>query len=137
MLWIGIGFKGDPDPDPAFYHNADQDPDGGSQTNADPDLPFNVIIMCFVVSGKWALASLTSLLVWLETLEKAISIFLHVCFVAHMTYPVGSGLLCTFLQRWVAKLDEHGTAATSGQKDLVSKQDKKSLGRCFEKTFTD
>ena len=42
-------------PDPAFYHNADQDPDGGSQTNADPDLPFNVLIMFFLFqeSGLW------------------------------------------------------------------------------------
>jgi hypothetical protein len=37
VLWIRIGFKGDPDPEPAFYHNVDQDPDGRSQTNADPD----------------------------------------------------------------------------------------------------
>ncbi len=26
----------------------------------------------------------------------------------------GSGILCTMLQRWVAKLDEYGTQATSG-----------------------
>ncbi len=35
MLWILIGFNGDPDPYPAFYLGAD--PDLGSQTNAYPD----------------------------------------------------------------------------------------------------
>ncbi len=33
VLWIRIGFNADPDP--AFYLNADADPDAGSQ-NADP-----------------------------------------------------------------------------------------------------
>jgi hypothetical protein len=39
VLWIRIGFNADPDPDPAFYLNADPDtdPDPRSQTNADPD----------------------------------------------------------------------------------------------------
>jgi hypothetical protein len=32
VLWIRIGFDAAPDPDPAFYLNADPDP--GSQTNA-------------------------------------------------------------------------------------------------------
>jgi hypothetical protein len=27
----------------------------------------------------------------------------------------GSGILCTMLQRWVAKLDEYGTHAATGQ----------------------
>jgi hypothetical protein len=35
VLLIRIGFNSDPDPEQAFYVNADQDP--GSQTNADPD----------------------------------------------------------------------------------------------------
>jgi hypothetical protein len=35
VLWIRIGFN--VDLDPAFYLNADPDPDLGSHTNADPD----------------------------------------------------------------------------------------------------
>ncbi len=35
MLWIRIGFTADPTP--AFYLNADPDPDTKEQTNADPD----------------------------------------------------------------------------------------------------
>jgi hypothetical protein len=35
LLWIGIGFNADLNPDPAFYLNADPDP--RSQTNPDPD----------------------------------------------------------------------------------------------------
>ena len=35
VLLIRIGFNADPDPEQAFYVNADQDP--GSQTNAGPD----------------------------------------------------------------------------------------------------
>jgi hypothetical protein len=35
LLWVGIGFHTDQNPDPAFYLNADPDP--RSQTNADPN----------------------------------------------------------------------------------------------------
>jgi hypothetical protein len=35
LLWVGIDFNADPNPDPAFYLNADPDP--WSQTNTDPD----------------------------------------------------------------------------------------------------
>jgi hypothetical protein len=41
VLWIRIGFNADPNPDAAFYLNADPDtdPDPGSKTNADPSDP--------------------------------------------------------------------------------------------------
>ncbi len=71
----------------------------------------------------------------METLEEAISSFLHVCFVANMEYPSGSGILATFLQRWVAKLDQHGTTAAETKRDLVNKADKS--GRNFQKAFDD
>ena len=61
--------------------------------------------------------------------------FLHLCFVCNMEYPEGSGLLCTFLQRWVAKLDEYGTTADRSKKDHVAKGDK--AGRSFSKVFDD
>jgi hypothetical protein len=35
MLWTSVETNADPDPEQAFYVNADQDP--GSQTNAGPD----------------------------------------------------------------------------------------------------
>jgi hypothetical protein len=35
VLWIRIGFNADPGL--AFYINADDDPDPGSKTNADPN----------------------------------------------------------------------------------------------------
>ena len=60
----------------------------------------------------------------LETLEQAVSSFLHVCFVANIHYPVGSGFLCTYLQRYAGKLDEHGTTATMKKRDQASKDDK-------------
>jgi hypothetical protein len=68
-------------------------------------------------------------------LEDAISSFLHVCFVANLHFPSGSGILCTFLQRWVAKLDEYGTSAAKHKKDKVSRDDKS--GRSFNKAFGD
>jgi cytochrome b561 len=70
----------------------------------------------------------------MESLEQAVSSFLHLCFVTNMVYPVGSGWLCTYLQRWVAKLDEHGTTAALKKKDQVSKEDKaaKSLKKMFD-----
>jgi hypothetical protein len=69
-----------------------------------------------------------------ETLEAAVSSFLHVCFVANIHYPVGSGVLCTFLQRWVAKLDENGTTAARTRKDQVDKIDKaaRSIKKALE-----
>jgi hypothetical protein len=39
-------------------------------------------------------------------------------------YPVGSGMLYTFLQRCVAKLDENGTTAGIVNKDMASPLDK-------------
>ncbi len=70
----------------------------------------------------------------MESLEQAVSSLLHLCFVTNMQYPVGSGWLCTYLQRWVAKLDEHGTTAALKKKDQASKQDKaaKSFKKMFE-----
>jgi hypothetical protein len=68
-------------------------------------------------------------------LEDAISSFLHICFAANLHFPNGSGILCTFLQRWVAKLDEFGTTAAKYNKDQVSKEDK--VGRSFKKAFED
>jgi hypothetical protein len=71
----------------------------------------------------------------MTTLEEAVSSFLHVCFVANIHYPVGSGFLCTYLQRYAAKLDEHGTTAAMKKKDQAAKEDK-SL-RPFKKLFDD
>jgi hypothetical protein len=69
----------------------------------------------------------------MDTLEKAISSFLHLCFIGNVRYPAGSALLCTFLQRWVAKLDEHGTTATRTKKDKLAKEDKAT--RPFKKVI--
>ena len=74
-------------------------------------------------------------LVGLESLEEAISSFLHVCFVANLCYPKGSGIFCTFLQRIVAKLDENGTTAKQTKKDQTAKGDKS--GKAFDKVFSD
>ncbi len=71
----------------------------------------------------------------LENIEKAIASLLHICFVANLAYPVGSGMLCTFLQRWVAKLDENGTKAKRSKKDQTAKDDHSSRG--FDKVFAD
>jgi hypothetical protein len=71
----------------------------------------------------------------METLEEAISSFLHVCFVVNMHYPVGSGILCTWIQRFVAKLDEHGTTAGRQKKDQTAKEDK--AARSLKKVFDD
>jgi len=70
----------------------------------------------------------------MEMLEEAVSSFLHICFVTNMHYPVGSGNLSTYLQRYVAKLDENGTTATRTRKDQVAKEDKaaRSLKKVFE-----
>jgi hypothetical protein len=64
----------------------------------------------------------------IKTLEEAVAGFLSLCFIANLKYPDGSGVLCTVLQRCVAKLDEHGTTATMSKKSLVSKNDG---GKCF------
>ena len=71
----------------------------------------------------------------LESLEQAVCSFLHICFVANIKYPVGSGMLCTFLQRCVAKLDENGTTANNTKKDQASPLDK--AFRPFRKIFAD
>jgi len=71
----------------------------------------------------------------MDSLEQAISSLLHVCFVANMEYPNGSGMLCTFLQRWVAKLDENGTTARRSRKDQASKND--SSCKAFDKFFSE
>jgi hypothetical protein len=60
----------------------------------------------------------------MESLEKALCSFLHICFVANIKYPVGSGMLCKFLQRCVAILDENGTTAGIAKKDMASPLDK-------------
>ena len=70
----------------------------------------------------------------MESLEEAISSYLYICFIANLRFPIGSGILSTFLQRWVAKLDEHGTTAARTKKDQVSKEDK-AAGRSFNKAF--
>lgn len=70
----------------------------------------------------------------LNSIEEAVTSFLHLCFVCHLEYPKGSGTLCTFLQRWVAKLDEFGHK-TDGKLDLAKKGDKS--GRAFQKAFDD
>ena len=66
-------------------------------------------------------------------LEEAVASFLHLCFVTNMMYPVDSGMLCTYLQRWVAKLDEHGTTAGLKKKDQAAKEDK--TAKSFKKMF--
>jgi hypothetical protein len=72
----------------------------------------------------------------LGSLEEAISSFLHVCFVAHLSYPKGAGMLCTFIQRWIAKLDEKGTIAKQTRKDQTAKEDKAAC-KAFDKIFAD
>ena len=42
----------------------------------------------------------------------------------HFKYSVGSGILCTFLQRSVAKLNENGTTTNFRKKDQVAKEEK-------------
>lgn len=70
----------------------------------------------------------------MDTLEEAVSSFLHICFTANMQYPVGSCILATYIQRYVAKLDEHGTTAVRTRKDQASKADKAacSLKKVFD-----
>ena len=70
----------------------------------------------------------------LESIEEAVTSFLQHCFVGHLEYPKGAGILCTFLQRWVAKLDEFGHKS-DGKSDLACKADK--CGRSFKKAFED
>jgi len=70
----------------------------------------------------------------LESLEKSISSFFHLCFVANLQYryPVGSANLGTFLQHFVAKLlDEHGTTAKRKKRNQTVKEDK--LSKIFDK----
>lgn len=52
-----------------------------------------------------------------------------------MEYPKGSRILCSLLQRWVAKLDENGTKAETGVKDLVLRVNR--MGQQFKKAFKD
>jgi hypothetical protein len=47
---------------------------------------------------------------------------------------MGSANLCTFLQRFVAKLDENGTTAKRTKKDQTLKED--NLSRAFDKIVT-
>ena len=46
----------------------------------------------------------------LESIEEAVTSLLQLCFVCHLEYRYlkSAGILCTFLQRWVAKRDEFG-----------------------------
>ena len=69
----------------------------------------------------------------MRTLEEAVSSFLHLCFVANIRYPVGTGIVCTYLQRYAAKLDENGTTAAMKKKDQVDPEDK--VMRSFKKVF--
>ena len=71
----------------------------------------------------------------MNTLEEAVSSFLHLCFVGNFNYPVGSAFLSTFLQRWVAKIDENGTKSSNSKKNQLAKEDKSA--RLLEKAFTD
>jgi hypothetical protein len=89
---------------------------------------FRKVVFDLIVDGEVFISQL-------ETLEKAVCSFLHICFVANIKYPVGSGMLCTFLQRCVAKLDENGTTANTGKKDQASPLDK--AFRPFRKIFYD
>jgi len=91
-------------------------------------LIFRKVVFDLIVDGEVFISQL-------ETLEKAVCSFLHICFVANIKYPVGSGMLCTFLQRCVAKLDENGTTANTGKKDQASPLDK--AFRPFRKIFYD
>jgi hypothetical protein len=70
----------------------------------------------------------------MKTLEEAVSSFIHLCFVANISYPVGSSVLCSYLQRFAGKLDENGTTAARIKKDLAAKEDKaaRSLKKVFE-----
>ncbi len=53
VLWIHIGFNADPDPNPAFYLNADSDP--GSQINKDS---------CGFGPGSWSDFKVTKSLIY-------------------------------------------------------------------------
>ena len=70
----------------------------------------------------------------LESIEEAVTSFLQLCFVCHIEYPNGAGILCTFLQRWLAKLDDFGHKF-DGKSDLACKADK--CGRFVKKAFED
>jgi hypothetical protein len=91
-------------------------------------LCFRKVVFDLIVDGEPFISEL-------DTLEKAVASFFHLCFVANIVYPVGSGMLCCFLQCCVAKLDELGTTATFAKKDQVAKEDKAS--RPFKKTFAE
>jgi hypothetical protein len=71
----------------------------------------------------------------MDTLEKAVSSFLHLCFVGNFNYPVGSAFLSTYLQRRVAKIDENGTKSTNSKKNQLAKEDKSA--RLLEKAIND
>ena len=68
----------------------------------------------------------------MKSLEEGVASFLYLCFTCNLEYPKGSGILCTILQRWVAKLDEHGTKSTTSRKDKLDKSDK---GKTFSSAF--
>jgi hypothetical protein len=92
------------------------------------DFCFRKVVFDLILDGQVFISEL-------DTLEKAVCSFLHICFVANIKYPVGSGMLCTFLQRCVAKLDENGTTANNGRKDQSSPLNK--AFRPFRKIFYD
>jgi hypothetical protein len=71
----------------------------------------------------------------MNTLEEAVSSFIHLCFVANLSYPVGSSFLCTYLQRFAAKLDLNGTTAARTKRDQAAKEDKAT--RSLKKVFDD
>jgi hypothetical protein len=89
-------------------------------------LCFRTVVFDLIVEGEPFISEL-------DTLEKAVASFFHICFVANISYPVGSGILCSFLQRCAAKLDELGTTASFRKKDQVAKKDKAL--RPFRKIF--
>ena len=64
----------------------------------------------------------------MESLEQAVSSFLHLCFVTNMIYPVGSGMLG---MAW------HGTSIAPvllvKKKDKAAKEDK--TAKSFKKMF--
>ena len=69
----------------------------------------------------------------MTAIEEAVSSFLHVCFICNIEYPIGGGPLATFLQRYVAKLDEFGTTAARMRRDQSAKTDR--VSRPYKKIF--
>ena len=76
--------------------------------------------------------TINSLTPILKIKEEGVASYLYLCFTCNLEYPKGSGILCTILQRWVAKLDEHGTMSTTSRKDKLDKSDK---GKTFSSAF--